>query len=57
MIFGGPLGTDRGVAAGLAATDPALVPCGVLAATFYTGPGCPLAPSALFLVRRVVFPG
>jgi malonate transporter MadM subunit len=57
MIFGGTLGTNSGVAAGLAATDPALVPYGVMAATFYTGLGCLLAPSVLYLATRVIFPG
>lgn len=57
MIYGGTIGTNSGVAAGLAATDPKLVPYGVMAATFYTGLGCLLAPSVLFLVTRLVFPG
>jgi len=56
MIFGGTLGTNSGVAAGLAATDPKLVPYGVMAATFYTGLGCLLAPSVLFFAIRLVFP-
>ncbi len=57
MIYGGTLGTNSGVAAGLAATDPKLVPYGVMAATFYTGLGCFLAPSVLFLVTRLIVPG
>lgn len=57
MIFGGVMGTNSGVAAGLAATDPKLVPYGVMAATFYTGLGCLLAPSVLYLATRLVFPG
>jgi len=57
MIFGGALGTNSGVAAGLAATDPKLVPCGVMTATFYTGLGCLLAPSVLYLATRLIFPG
>jgi malonate transporter MadM subunit len=56
MIFGGAMGTNSGVAAGLAATDPKLVPYGVMAATFYTGLGCLLAPSVLYLATRLVFP-
>lgn len=52
MVFGGMMGTNSGVAAGLAATDPKLVPYGVMAATFYTGLGCLLAPSVLFLATR-----
>lgn len=56
MIYGGTMGTNSGVSAGLAATDPALVPYGVMAATFYTGLGCLLGPSLLFLATRLVFP-
>jgi len=55
MVFGGVMGTNSGVAAGLAATDPKLVPYGVMAATFYTGLGCLLAPSVLFFATRWVF--
>ena len=55
MIYGGAMGTNSGVSAGLAATDPALVPYGVMAATFYTGLGCFLAPSVLFLATRLIF--
>jgi malonate transporter MadM subunit len=55
MIFGGLMGTTSGVAAGLAATDPKLVPYGAMTATFYTGLGCLLGPSLLFfLIRSVV---
>jgi len=52
MIFGGLMGTTSGVAGGLAATDPKLVPYGAMTATFYTGAGCLLAPSLLFLIVR-----
>jgi malonate transporter MadM subunit len=52
MIFGGLMGTTSGVAGGLAATDPRLVPYGAMTATFYTGVGCLLAPSVLFLCVR-----
>jgi malonate transporter MadM subunit len=55
MIFGGLMGTTSGVTAGLAATDPKLVPYGALTATFYTGLGCLLCPSALFLLMRMIF--
>lgn len=48
MIFGGLMGTTSGVAAGLAATDPKLVPYGAMTATFYTGLGCLLCPSVLY---------
>jgi len=52
MVYGGLMGTTSGVAAGLAATDPKLVPYGAMTATFYTGVGCLLAPSVLFLLVR-----
>jgi len=55
MVYGGLMGTTSGVAGGLAATDPKLVPYGAMTATFYTGVGCLLAPSLLyFLVRLAV---
>lgn len=55
MVYGGLIGTTSGVAAGLAATDPKLVPYGALTATFYTGLGCLLCPSLLyFLVKAVL---
>lgn len=54
MVFGGLMGTTSGVAGGLAATDPKLVPYGAMTATFYTGMGCLLAPSILFLLVRTV---
>jgi malonate transporter MadM subunit len=55
MVFGGLIGTTSGVAAGLAATDPKLVPYGALTATFYTGLGCLLCPSILyFIVKSIV---
>lgn len=50
MIFGGMIGTTSGVAAGLAATDPKLVPYGALTATFYTGMGVLLCPSVFYLL-------
>ncbi|GHB71661.1 malonate transporter subunit MadM [Persicitalea jodogahamensis] len=55
MIFGGLMGTTSGVTAGLAATDPKLVPYGALTATFYTGIGCLLCPSLLYLLMRGIF--
>jgi malonate transporter MadM subunit len=55
LIYGGLMGTTSGVAAGLAATDPKLVPYGAMTATFYTGVGCLLAPSVLFLIVRALF--
>ena len=54
LIYGGLMGTTSGVAGGLAATDPKLVPYGAMTATFYTGVGCLLAPSVLFLMVRAV---
>jgi len=54
MIFGGLMGTTSGVAGGLAATDPRLVPYGAMTATFYTGVGCLLAPSLLFFIVRAM---
>ncbi len=55
MAFGGLMGTTSGVAAGLAATDPKLVPYGAMTATFHTGLGCLLGPSVLFLAVRAIF--
>ncbi|PXF31003.1 malonate transporter [Pokkaliibacter plantistimulans] len=52
VIFGGLMGTSSGVAAGLAATDPKLVPYGCLTAAFYTALGCLLGPSLLFFIVR-----
>ena len=52
LIFGGLIGTSSGVAGGLAATDPKLVPYGCLTAAFYTALGCLLGPSLLFFVMR-----
>lgn len=54
MIYGGLMGTTSGVAAGLAATDERLVPYGAMTATFYTGMGCLLGPSVLYLATRVI---
>lgn len=55
MAFGGLMGTTSGVSAGLAATDPKLVPYGALTATFYTGLGCLICPSILFLLMELIF--
>ncbi len=55
MVFGGLMGTTSGVAAGLAATDPKLVPYGAMTATFYTGVGCLLGPSILFFIVSAMF--
>lgn len=54
MVYGGLMGTNSGVAGGLAATDPKLVPYGAMTATFYTGLGCLLGPSVLFLAARAI---
>lgn len=55
MAYGGLMGTTSGVSAGLAATDPKLVPYGALTATFYTGLGCLICPSILFLLMKLIF--
>lgn len=57
MVYGGIMGTTSGVTGGLAATDPALVPYGAMTSTFYTGLGCLLCPSLLYLAVRAVLPG
>ncbi len=54
MVFGGLMGTTSGVAGGLAATDPRLVPYGAMTATFYTGLGCLLGPSLIFFLIRAI---
>jgi malonate transporter MadM subunit len=54
MAFGGLMGTVSGVAGGLAATDPKLVPYGALTATFHTGIGCLVGPSLLYLAVRTM---
>lgn len=55
MVFGGLMGTTSGVAGGLAATDPKLVPYGAMTATFYTGVGCLMGPSILFFAVNAIF--
>jgi malonate transporter MadM subunit len=54
MIYGGLMGTTSGVTGGLAATDPKLVPYGAMTATFYTGLGCLMAPSVLYLAVKAL---
>ncbi len=54
LIFGGLMGTTSGVAGGLAATAPKLVPYGAMTATFYTGLGCLLGPSLMFMIVRAL---
>lgn len=54
VVFGGLIGTTSGVTAGLAATDPKLVPYGALTATFYTGLGCLLCPSILYFIVKAL---
>lgn len=56
MIYGGLMGTTSGTAAGLAATDPKLVPYGAMTATFYTGFGCLLCPSLLYVLVKIIYP-
>jgi len=55
LVFGGLIGTTSGVTAGLAATDPKLVPYGAFTATFYTGLGCLLCPSIFYFVLLAIF--
>ncbi|WP_101845645.1 malonate transporter subunit MadM [Halobacillus sp. Marseille-P3879] len=54
IVYGGLMGTTSGVAGGLAATDPKLVPYGAMTATFFTGLGCLIIPSVLFLITRTI---
>lgn len=54
MVYGGMIGTTSGVAGGLAATDPKLVPYGAMVATFYTGLGSLLCPSIGFVIVRAI---
>ena len=54
MAFGGLMGTVSGIAGGLAATDPKLVPYGALTATFHTGIGCLVGPSLFYLTVRAI---
>lgn len=54
MAYGGLMGTTSGVAGGLAATDKRLVPYGAMTATFYTGMGCLLGPSILYMALRLI---
>lgn len=56
MVFGGLMGTTSGTSAGLAATDPELVPYGAMTATFYTGLGCLLCPSVLYFLVKIFLP-
>jgi malonate transporter MadM subunit len=56
MIFGGLVGSTSGVSAGLAATDPKLVPYGALTATFHTAMGCLLCPSILYFIVHYFLP-
>ena len=55
MTYGGLMGTTSGVAAGLAATDPKLVPYGAVTATFYSGLGCLICPSIFYLILEFLF--
>lgn len=53
MIFGGLVGSTSGVSAGLAATDPKLVPYGAITATFHTAMGCLICPSILYFLVQL----
>ena len=57
MIYGGLMGSTSGIAAGLAGVDSALVPYGAMMATFYSGLGCLLCPSVLYLLTQAILPG
>lgn len=57
LVYGGLMGTTSGVTGGLAATDPKLVPYGAMTSTFYTGLGCLLCPSVLYLAVRALLGG
>jgi len=50
MVYGGMIGTTSGVAGGLAATNPKLIPYGAMTATFYTGLGSLLCPSIGYMI-------
>ncbi len=54
MIYGGMIGSTSGTAAGMAATNPELVPYAAMTATFYTGTGCLLCPSILYLATKAI---
>lgn len=54
MVFGGMMGTTSGVCGALAAIDPKLVPYGAMTSTFYTGLGCLLGPSLLFIATQAL---
>ncbi|MEG1726641.1 MAG: malonate transporter subunit MadM [Acidaminococcaceae bacterium] len=54
MMFGGLMGTTSGTAAGMAAVNPKLVPYAAMTATFYTGTGCLLCPSVLYLMTKAI---
>lgn len=54
MVFGGMMGTTSGVCGALAAIDPKLVPYGAMTSTFYTGLGCLMGPSVLFLATKAL---
>ena len=53
-VYGGLMGTTSGTAAGLAATDPKLVPYGAMIATFYTGFGCLVGPSICYFIIKAI---
>lgn len=55
MVYGGLMGTTSGVTGGLAATDVRLVPYGAVTATFYTGLGCLLCPTLLFILTNIIW--
>jgi hypothetical protein len=56
MVYGAMMGTHSGIAAGLQATDPKLMPYGLMAAAFYTGLGCLVCPSLFYFILLKLFP-
>lgn len=54
LIFGGLMGSTSGVAGGLAATDPKLVPYGAMTAICYSATGCLLGPSVMYFLVKVI---
>ncbi|KAB2640723.1 MAG: malonate transporter subunit MadM [Verrucomicrobia bacterium] len=56
MVYGGMMGTHSGIAAGLQATDPKLMPYGLMAAAFYTGLGCLVCPSIFYFILLRLLP-
>lgn len=54
LIFGGLLGSTSGTSAAMAAINPDLVPYAAMTATFYTGLGCLICPSILYIALDII---